>query len=108
MSVGGWVGGKERKTPLSQDCIPLQAILMEFRRSNTGFLGFTINEVGVVQRVDGLAKTSGLQSSSRLLQVQYSRLYLFVCLSVCLLSVCLPACCLSVCLSGCLSVCLSV
>ena len=32
--------GKERKTPLSQDCIPLQTILMEFRRSNTGFLAW--------------------------------------------------------------------
>ena len=76
------MNGKERKTPLSQDCILLQAILMEFRRSNTGFLGFTINEAGVVQRVDGLAKTSGLQSSSRLLQVQYSRLCLSVSQSV--------------------------
>lgn len=42
---------------------------MDFRRSSTGFLGFTINEAGVVERVDGLAKNSGLQSNSRLLQV---------------------------------------
>ena len=48
----------------------LQAILMEFRRSSTGFLGFTINEAGVVERVDGLAKTSGLHPNSRLLQVR--------------------------------------
>ena len=42
---------------------------MEFRRSSAGFLGFTINEAGVVEKVDGLARNSGLQPSSRLLQV---------------------------------------
>ena len=42
---------------------------MDFRRSTAGLLGFTIDEAGVVQRVDGLAKISGLQSNSRLLQV---------------------------------------
>jgi hypothetical protein len=52
-----------------RDLTFMQAILMEFRRSSTGFLGFTIDEAGVVQRVDGLAKISGLQSNSRLLQV---------------------------------------
>ncbi len=42
---------------------------MEFHRSSTGLLGFTINEAGVVEKVDGLAKNSGLQPNSRLLQV---------------------------------------
>ena len=42
---------------------------MEFHRGRNGLLGFGINEVGVVQKVDGLAKSIGLQTNSRLLQV---------------------------------------
>jgi len=42
---------------------------MEFHRGRNGLLGFGINEVGVVQKVDGLAKAVGLQTNSRLLQV---------------------------------------
>ena len=48
---------------------PLQATLMEFPRGPNGLLGFGINEVGVVQKVDGLARSVGLQKNSRLLQV---------------------------------------
>ncbi len=43
---------------------------MEFLRSPIGFLGFTISEVGMVEKVDGLAKNSGLQVHSRMLQVE--------------------------------------
>ena len=43
---------------------------MEFHRGRNGLLGFGINEVGVVQKVDGLAKSIGLQTNSRLLQVR--------------------------------------
>ena len=43
---------------------------MEFRRGPFGFLGFTISEAGVVEKVDGQAKNSGLQAQSRLLQVE--------------------------------------
>ncbi len=42
---------------------------MEFTRSTNGLLGFGINEAGVVQKVDGLARSAGLQKDSRLLQV---------------------------------------
>ncbi len=42
---------------------------MEFPRGPNGLLGFGINEVGVVQKVDGLARSVGLQKNSRLLQV---------------------------------------
>lgn len=42
---------------------------MEFPRGSNGLLGFGINEAGVVQKVDGLAKSVGLQTESRLLQV---------------------------------------
>ena len=42
---------------------------MEFPRGPNGLLGFGINEAGVVQKVDGLAKSVGLQKESRLLQV---------------------------------------
>lgn len=47
-----------------------EATLMEFQRSSNGLLGFGINEAGVVHKVDGLAKSSGLQTKSRLLQVE--------------------------------------
>ena len=43
---------------------------MEFHRSSVGLLGFAISEVGVVEKVDGLAKNSGLQAYSRMLQVE--------------------------------------
>jgi len=43
---------------------------MEFHRSSVGLLGFTISELGVVEKVDGLAKNSGLQAYSRMLQVE--------------------------------------
>ena len=43
---------------------------MEFRRGPNGLLGFGINEAGVVQKVDGLAKSIGLHTNSRLLQVR--------------------------------------
>ena len=46
-----------------------QATLMEFPRGSNGLLGFGINEAGVVQKVDGMARTVGLQKESRLLQV---------------------------------------
>ncbi len=49
--------------------ISLQATLTEFPRSSIGLLGFGINEAGVVQKVDGLARSVGLQKNSRLLQV---------------------------------------
>ena len=52
---------------------------MEFHRGRNGLLGFGINEVGVVQKVDGLAKSIGLQTNSRLLQVRiqlYSARYM--------------------------------
>ena len=42
---------------------------MEFVRGGNGLLGFVINEAGVVQRVDGKAKSSGLTAHSRMLQV---------------------------------------
>ena len=42
---------------------------MEFQRATTGLLGFGINEAGVVQKVDGLAKSIGLQVNSKILQV---------------------------------------
>ena len=48
-----------------------QATLMEFPRGSNGLLGFGINEAGVVQKVDGMARTVGLQRDSRLLQVSW-------------------------------------
>ncbi len=45
---------------------------MDFRRGPNGLLGFGINEAGVVQKVDGVAKSTGLQTGSRLLQVHTS------------------------------------
>ena len=50
---------------------PVQAILMDFQRNTNGMLGFGIDESGVVRKVDGLAKTTGLQVHSRILQVWY-------------------------------------
>lgn len=44
---------------------------MEFQRNTNGMLGFGIDESGVVRKVDGLAKTTGLQVHSRILQVLY-------------------------------------
>lgn len=42
---------------------------MDFHRNTNGMLGFGIDESGVVRKVDGLAKTTGLQVHSRILQV---------------------------------------
>ena len=42
---------------------------MDFQRNSNGMLGFGIDESGVVRKVDGLAKTTGLQVNSRILQV---------------------------------------
>ena len=42
---------------------------MDFQRNSNGMLGFGIDESGVVRKVDGLAKTTGLQVHSRILQV---------------------------------------
>ena len=42
---------------------------MDFHRNTNGMLGFGIDESGVVRKVDGLAKTTGLQVNSRILQV---------------------------------------
>ena len=42
---------------------------MKFTRGDNGMLGFTINEAGVVVKVDGMAKNTGLTTDSRLLQV---------------------------------------
>lgn len=47
----------------------LQATLVTFTRGENGMLGFTINEAGVVLKVDGMAKNTGLTVNSRLLQV---------------------------------------
>lgn len=47
-----------------------QATLMEFHRASNGLLGFSIDEAGVVVKVDGLAKSIGLQKDSCLLQVE--------------------------------------
>ena len=43
---------------------------MDFQRNSNGMLGFGIDESGVVRKVDGLAKTTGLQVHSRILQVR--------------------------------------
>ena len=42
---------------------------MDFHRNTNGMLGFGIDESGVVRKVDGLAKNTGLQVHSRILQV---------------------------------------
>ena len=44
---------------------------MDFQRNTNGMLGFGIDESGVVRKVDGLAKITGLQVHSRILQVWY-------------------------------------
>ena len=49
--------------------LSFQAILMDFHRNTNGMLGFGIDESGVVRKVDGLAKNTGLQVHSRILQV---------------------------------------
>ena len=51
---------------------------MTFTRGDNGMLGFTINEVGVVVKVDGMAKNTGLTVNSRLLQVRYTACSLHV------------------------------
>ena len=44
---------------------------MEFARSRmSGLLGFTIDQDGAVVKVDGLARTTGLQKGARVLQVE--------------------------------------
>ena len=43
---------------------------MDFQRASNGLLGFSINEAGVVKKVDGLAKSIGLQKDSCILQVE--------------------------------------
>ena len=44
---------------------------MEFARSRmSGLLGFTIDQDGTVVKVDGLARTTGLQRGARVLQVE--------------------------------------
>lgn len=49
----------------------LQAFLVEFSRSKiSGLLGFTIDQDGAVVKVDGLARTTGLQKGARVLQVE--------------------------------------
>ena len=50
---------------------------MDFQRNSNGMLGFGIDESGVVRKVDGLAKTTGLQVHSRILQV-YSDAHLLL------------------------------
>ena len=48
---------------------------MEFARSRmSGLLGFTIDQDGTVVKVDGLARTTGLQRGARVLQVETNSL----------------------------------
>lgn len=45
--------------------------MVEFARSRmSGLLGFTIDQDGAVVKVDGLARTTGLQKGARVLQVE--------------------------------------
>ena len=57
---------------------------MDFHRNTNGMLGFGIDESGVVRKVDGLAKTTGLQVHSRILQVLH--VYVHVCIETCLVN----------------------
>ena len=52
---------------------------MDFHRNTNGMLGFGIDESGVVRKVDGLAKTTGLQVHSRILQVFVCYVYRHTC-----------------------------